>query len=645
MPVTRPALVVGVLLLLATATLPPLSAQSPPQTGAISGVVVDALTGVPLSGARVSLARTQGGGSVARMVTDSKGRFVFADLPPAPNYFLDAGGPGFATTRYGWTGPGQTLVTSAILLVPVTAGQWVNNIKIPLWKYGSITGRVVDERGEPAIGVAVRAYTMHRVAGRMTTVLGPLTTTDDRGAYRLASLQPGQYLVSVPSVQSTVLSTTLEVAASRAVGALASEGVGGGRGSFVSAPGINVDGTHRLVVTNYATPPPAGVDGPRAYPMTFYPGVSNPSDAQRVTVGFSEAIAGVDFALRPVPAVTIAGRVEGVTSEMPELLLRLLPRGHEGLGFTAEAATTPLGRDGAFRFLNVPAGDYMLLAQSSVVDLTTGSAHVRVEDAPGFPGRSAAVGSNRGLPGLSYLSRRGVAAGYWGRQPLSVGNQEITNLAVTLHPTSTIRGRLVFETGSKPPDQLHLISASPASDPSLGDARGTVTKTTDGFSFEMPDLLGGTYLIDLEWIGRYGVVSVMWNGRDLTYAGFDASQGRDFDDVVVTLTSRLPKVTGVVSTNDGPVRAAVIAFPQNRERWANFGWNPLAIQSVGSTETGTFTIDSLPEGDYFVVAIDPKLRNEWNNPEFLAGLAAQATKISLKWGDAITADLRFVEVK
>jgi hypothetical protein len=229
---------------------------------AISGIVTDAVTRRPLAGAVVTLSRIEGGDPLPRMVTDARGRFVFRSLPPATNYYLQARRFGYAPTRYGWTGPGQSLAIRDILLITLTDNQWIDDINIPLWRYGSISGRVVDERGEPLVGVAVRTFSHHSVAGQRQLVAGPLATTDDRGMYRITGVSPGRHVVAVLSVQSTVLVTTPEAPQLRPVGALETGGIGAGRGAFVVGPTIDVDGRHRLAVTNFATPPPPAAGQP-----------------------------------------------------------------------------------------------------------------------------------------------------------------------------------------------------------------------------------------------------------------------------------------------------------------------------------------------------------------------------------------------
>lgn len=637
-----------------------LGAQAAPTTGtgAISGVIVDAVTGRPLAGASVALGRLDVQRPAPRMVTDSKGRFIFHNLPPSAEYFLDARRFGYASTRYGWSGPDGSSATSAIRRVPVSDGQWVSTIKIPLWRYGAISGRVVDERGEPVVGVAVRAFGFANIAGQSQLVGGSLATTDDRGLYRLASVKPGRYVVSVLSVQSTVLNSIPDGPQVRAVGELESGGYGSGRGAVVTAPGIDVDAGHRLVVTNFATPPPPAAGGSRAYPAVFFPGVPQASDAEAIQIGFGDNRTGVDFQLQPVPGVRVSGRLESRSALPLSLLLRLMPAGSERLGPGSEAATTTSDRDGSFTFLNVPEGDYTLIAQASIVEISSGGSSLRLAEPPGFPSGGISVGSSRGAPGLSYHVRSGQPSTLSGRATVGVGNSDVTNLIVTLSPSVKISGRVEFAEGA-PPENLHLgLTAHTADgDLSLGQPRGQGVETEGGMTFEVPGLVSGRYLltagrmlvsrpgIGMEgYDGPLAMMSVMSGGRDVIDTGFDGSFGIDFDNVVITLTTKVPTLAGVVRGNDGPASGVVIAFPAERERWVGYGLEPRRFRTAPSGLDGAFRMVDLPQGDYFLVAVDAKDINRWVDPTFLAAAAPLATRVAVRWGASITQDLKIVEV-
>ena len=89
--------------------------------------------------------------------------------------------------------------------IALAAGQWLKDLKIPMWRYGGIAGTVTDERGEPMIGVAVRAIgRITKVAGLDQPMAGPMAVTDDRGDYRIGRLPAGIVLVLVPNVQMSV---------------------------------------------------------------------------------------------------------------------------------------------------------------------------------------------------------------------------------------------------------------------------------------------------------------------------------------------------------------------------------------------------------------------------------------------------------
>ena len=628
--------------------------EAPQGTGAISGVVTDATTGRPIQGALVSLGVTTGGPiilTLPRVVTDPKGRFLFRDLAPSTKYYIRAAHVGYAPARFGSSGPGlpssrlsdlEIRTTDDIVTVTIAAGQWVSDLQIRLWRLGSITGRVLDERGEPVVGVAVRGFSSALVAGHSQFVGSDVVTTDDRGEYRLADLMPGQYAVSVLSVQSTVLASTLEADQRRAIGELSRSSGGSNPG----LPAVDVDGTHRVALSNFATPPPPSTTVPRAYPAQFYPGTTALSNARLIEIAYGTSRRGVDFHLQPVSAVTVSGRLllgGGGAGDASSLLLRLMPAGSEQLGVGSEAATTVVERDGSFTFLNVPSGEYTLLAQAVFGELSNGTGEVGLPDAPGFAsGVGQALMGSR-LPGLTYSSRTGKTK-MWGRASVAVGASPVTDVVVPMRPAITIRGRVVMSPGGSGARLSTAISAQPANgDPSLGGVSTFVTVSGDT-PFTLEGLGGGTYLIGIPSFFQFvSVASVTTAGREIRDTGLDTAAGRDVDDVVITLTEHVTSIQGTVR-GDGAAGAAVIVFPVDRARWVDYGWNPILIASKAADRDGVFLLKGMPEGDYFAVAVDGSRHDAWTDPKFLEAASAVATRLALKWGDKKSLDLQVSQV-
>jgi hypothetical protein len=393
------------------------------------------------------------------------------------------------------------------------------------------------------------------------------------------------------------------------------------------------------VLTNFATPPPPDAVQPRAYPALFHPASRTATDALPLEISYGDHRTGVDFQLQPVPAVRVSGRLTATSGPVPGLLLRLMPAGSERLGFGSEAATTTVDRDGTFTFLNVPEGNYTLLAKASVMDFTTGSASTRFPDAPGFPGGGISVGGFDSAPGLSYLARNGAPALLSGQMAVSVGQHDIADLVMALQPAATIRGRVVLESGAKGETRM-LVRAEPADgDPTLGQPMGE-TKPNDS-SFTIDGLIAGRYV--LRTSTSIGIVSVMSAGKDLRDAGLDVSAGQNIDDVVVTLTDKLASIQGNVAGRPGST-AAVIAFPAERQQWTNYGWRPPRFRTSRVGPSGTFQLTQLPAGEYFLVAVKPEQIDAWTDPQFLAAASIRATRVSLAWGDKKTLDLTYADI-
>jgi Carboxypeptidase regulatory-like domain len=635
--------------------------QTATGTAAISGVVSDAVTGKPMAGAGVLLYGLPPNGPRQRVrwpqtLTDARGRFVFVNLPSTLQYYLSASRAGYEAGRY--QGPGSAgggTPTGDSITITLTDGQWLRDASIRMWRFGSIGGRVVDERGEPVVGAAVRVFSRHPVAGHEQLVGGAVATTDDRGAYRVPFVKSGRYVVSVLSVQATVPEATADGPRDLPLGGLEARG----RSAYI-APGtppeargasIDVDGRHRLVLTNFATPPPPGADRTRAYPPVWYPNARTVNEAQAVEIDFGTNRADIDFQLAPVATARVSGRVSGAVTGATNMVLRLMAPGTEQLGFGSEVATTLVEADGTFTFLNVPAGTYTLVASSAVPEIASSTSQGHLPRSVGYGSAVDLSMIYPGVPDLAFAwwNSRAPAAG-WGRLPVGVGGADLTGLDLVLQPAPAVRGRVVFDDPAQPdPGQRFEIGLEPADgNPSLGAPSAEIANDAS-HAFTVNGLLGGRYLVRLmppfQIFGGWLLESVTVNGTDVTDSGLDGSLGQDFDNVVVTVTKAGADLSGFVLDAHGqPATGAVILFPVNPRLRVDYGLSPDRLHSTGADSTGAYRFTGLPGGDYEVVAVPPAQADGWRDPAFLAAAAAQAARVTLRTGVKTSQDLHVAEV-
>ena len=334
-----------------SAVVLPQSPPGPPPvgTGTISGVVTDGNSGRPVSGALVQLTASVPYAR-SRQMTDSRGRFVFQHLA-ADTYGVHVTAPGYLDGGYGRV-PGSTAAGQIKLQVR----QWFGDAGAVLWKPASISGTIRDERGEPLVDVPVRILMAFGFGGRDQWAAWAVTQTDDRGAYRFAGLLPGRYSVFVPSMQITLPGGQVALYRSLNVEPLpvirAPDGIGTMAGFFAVAPS----------------------DHGQVYPGTFYPAARSLSTADVVTLDAGSDRRAVDISLAPVSSVRVSGVVAGPADAVADLPVRLLPAGNAALGFGFETALTRTDTAGKFTLVNVPQGDYALVAER---------AHSRISGATG----------------------------------------------------------------------------------------------------------------------------------------------------------------------------------------------------------------------------------------------------------------------
>ena len=171
------------------ATQPPPVATTP-STSMISGAVIDAASSAPV---RRAIVTVSGDGAIGgrSAITDEAGRFAIAQLP-AGRYTISAIKAGYLTTAFGAKRPGRTGVSQAL-----ASGDRVA-IELRMSRGAVLGGTVTDERGAPAAGVRVTAMDM-RDQGISGPNAGQFVRTDDRGAFRIFGLAPGEYVIAAVS--------------------------------------------------------------------------------------------------------------------------------------------------------------------------------------------------------------------------------------------------------------------------------------------------------------------------------------------------------------------------------------------------------------------------------------------------------------
>ena len=235
--------------------------------------------------------------------TDEDGLYEIGDLP-AGKYRVNA-------AKLGYT-------SAALENLDLAEGQTKTKIDLTLLRYSAVTGRVLDEFGDPVENVPVNLSRITFEAGRrrLVGVRGvPTTSTDDTGRYRLYGLEPGQFIVN-------------------------------------ASPG--------QVVPNQLMSDLAG------YAATYFPGTSNVREAQQVPVPRAQDVTGLDFTLVPTQTASVAGIKLGADEPMGGSL-SLMESARSGAIITP-AVGARIKDDGSFEFPSVAPGEYVIQADRGRVN-------------------------------------------------------------------------------------------------------------------------------------------------------------------------------------------------------------------------------------------------------------------------------------
>jgi len=304
-------ILVGLISLTVTAAQQPPPRDARPKqekgTAIIRGRIVAGDTGKPLRRARVTLTAPELAGEPRNTSTDEDGRYEFTELP-AGRFTLRVRRGGYLPLAYGQRRPREAPKPLQLLDREV-----VDHVDLALPRMAVITGRVLDDAGDPMEGVNVHAVRiMFRDGQRRLVPVGAVQNrSDDDGEFRLTGLTPGTYYV---------------VAETRDTWTVARD-------------------TVKQVM---------------GFAPTYFPGTTQLSDARRLTVQVGRRINNVDFSMITGRAARLSGTaVDSHGKPFQNVSVREEVRG-EDFGSFGTVASTAVHPDGTFVIEHVPPGEYVI---------------------------------------------------------------------------------------------------------------------------------------------------------------------------------------------------------------------------------------------------------------------------------------------
>jgi len=275
-----------------------------PEMATLEGRVVGAIKGEPVRKANLLLwQKGKPEGRRYLTATDARGAFILQDVEPG-KYRLMVTKGGYARVEYGARGPNHP--GSTISLDP---GQHVHDLVVRLTPQAVISGRVIDEDGEPVANLSVQLCQYVYGGGRPKLDTSGFASTNDLGEYRLFDLAPGRYYLGAS--------------------------------------------------------PQNDADAEDGYAPTFYPASTDPAGATTLDVRPGTQLRGVDITLIKVRTVLLRGRaiLPEKGPRIQQVNVELTPRDQARRFFGASSPA--LDAQGAFEFRGVIPGAYFLIAQSS----------------------------------------------------------------------------------------------------------------------------------------------------------------------------------------------------------------------------------------------------------------------------------------
>jgi hypothetical protein len=330
------------------------------------------------------------------------------------------------------------------------------------------------------------------------------------------------------------------------------------------------------------------------YVPTYYPGTFDPNAAILLDVVAGAEVRGIDVRLVKSHTVSLRGHV--TNAALPghhDINISLVP-GNSNRGAFSRQAYQP-DASGRFEIRSVTPGSYLLQASVSESD-------------------------------KFYITR----------QPVEVRDQDVDNLNLTISLGVALPGRVRVE-GNDTADlarvSFNLISQD-------GGVDGFAPLKEEDQSFRFDNLNAGHYDLRGNLPDGYYVKAARLGDIDILASGLDID-GEVPARLEVVLNRHAGQIAGVVQNPDTQQPApfsVVVLVPQEKER-RDHDWY---YMTVTADRFGTFTLKSVPPGEYKLYAWDEIENGAYMDPEFMKPFSSKCESVSVKEGSQLSEQLTLI---
>ena len=429
---------------------------------------------------------------------------------------------------------------------------------------GSISGRVVNEDNQPAVGRVVFVCYGRRGAHPYICAQTGLILTDKDGRFHVADLLPGEYVISVmwPCCQEP---------------------------------------------TEDSVPPDEANEAPYyKEEVTYYKDTLDRKDAAPVWVKANMETAGVDITLRRRPLHKVSGTVFNHDGRpLPGAKVRMTRTQRPDTPPHSAGVSSVTDAQGNWSF-DVPDGVYVIQAFNVIATFEGG------ETVLGYQGRPGSVPVSAGgqaLPGMLPKYPKSMSNDPAQPRQVPVSGADVPNVIIDMNRRAqVVSGTVVLEDRGPIPEQATI-------DVAISPDYHYKTIAPDGrFELKGPELGDQFLSVFSQPYGAYYLKSITWEGTDYMREQFEFGNGVDYKGVDVVLSSRGALLEGSVRVNDttSPVTTGQVwLVPEDETKWRA----PLTWFSSRIDDSGAFTLYAAP-GDYLII-IDERVDRQFNPFNYL----------------------------